>query len=310
MTKNELTGKITFVGIARPGEHFIDDFDIFTIDADGKDLKQLTFGGEWLLRPSYSPDGTKIAFVEMREVEDTDPFGPEIPDEYYGYIMNSDGTDRKLLIEMNLENGTSFCFSPDSKQLLFATDALYVIDTDGKNLKRIPVEGNPYSAAFTADGHNIIFIHVRETPAPYNHEYKWEPIGFFLIGLDGGNERLLYPFSLLGQHCQEWTVSPDGSKIAFVRNTIVEGSLMGSDIYVADLVFDLNVQGLKNLTEGIINTVGSPTFSPDSSHLAFIEHRNHKTRAFTIRVDGSDLRPLTVGDPPIPTEFSPFAWVR
>ena len=42
------------------------DHNIYTIGLDGKDLRQLTQGGD-NLAPSYSPDGQWIAFTSFRD---------------------------------------------------------------------------------------------------------------------------------------------------------------------------------------------------------------------------------------------------
>ena len=65
------------------GRIAFDNFeDVWTIDADGTDLTRLTRAPYPEFDPSWSPDGTEIAFRSERSGE------PEI------WIMNADGTGR------------------------------------------------------------------------------------------------------------------------------------------------------------------------------------------------------------------------
>ena len=50
-------GRIAFVS------SFVGSSDIYTMNPDGSDRKQLTFGQENEREPVWSPDGTKIAFA-------------------------------------------------------------------------------------------------------------------------------------------------------------------------------------------------------------------------------------------------------
>src|SRR4051794_23192754 len=55
--------------------------DIWTMDSDGSNKRQLTSGADWESYPSWSPDGSKIAFSEGNKV----------------LVMNADGTGKKAI---------------------------------------------------------------------------------------------------------------------------------------------------------------------------------------------------------------------
>jgi TolB protein len=86
------------------GRIAFDNFeDVWTIDADGADLTQLTRAPYPEFDPSWSPDGTEIAFRSERSGE------PEI------WIMNADGTGQRRLTD-----GLSPAWSPDGSLIAFS----------------------------------------------------------------------------------------------------------------------------------------------------------------------------------------------
>jgi TolB protein len=75
-------------------EHFngpnVTNYDIYVMDADGTNIRQLTDNPRVDATPSWSPDGKKIAFESARAVNGVLQ-GTQI------YVMNADGTDQRPL---------------------------------------------------------------------------------------------------------------------------------------------------------------------------------------------------------------------
>jgi Tol biopolymer transport system component len=67
--------------------------EIFTVDADGGNLKRLTDNGYWDVYPAWSPDGTRIAFLSQRESD------------FDIYMMNADGTGEHLFYDSGSHDG-------------------------------------------------------------------------------------------------------------------------------------------------------------------------------------------------------------
>lgn len=153
-----------------------DTGDIYTISADGTDLRQLTDNGldEY---PDWSPDGNTVAFGRLTEANgriytvnadggglrkltdppegfwDSEPSwstdGTKIaftrtsgkrPNRPDVFTMNADGTDIRKLTGKT-EGAYSPGFSPDGERIVFVGwkggNKLYVMNADGTNVRRV-----------------------------------------------------------------------------------------------------------------------------------------------------------------------------
>jgi len=176
---------------------------IYTVDADGTQLRQLTLPGEgqYDLQPSWSPDGTRIAFCSNRTGNE------EI------WVMDTDGGNPVQLTDHPARDATP-CWSPDGTRLAFATlrhgdegednREIYVMDADGSNPVRLTQSlGNDHSPSWSPDGTRIAF---RTSPTGAD-----VPTGIIVMDADGSNPTPL-PGAETGWR-PSW--SPDGAKIAF-----------------------------------------------------------------------------------------------
>jgi Tol biopolymer transport system component len=120
------------------------DEEIYVMDADGTNVRQLTSNRDFDSAPSWSPDGTEIAFEKAAG----GTFVPGVPaepgkeaEEKDIYVMRADGTDvRRLTDSPGLDEGP--VWSPDGTQIGFSSDRdgqqeIYVMDADGSNPRRL-----------------------------------------------------------------------------------------------------------------------------------------------------------------------------
>ena len=127
---------------------------LYVIDADGGRPRLLRSPG--LYGPTFSPDGTQIAFFDVLGDSDLNL-----------WVMNADGSDAHLLLRSAM-TGTVFgrpriAWSPDGSQLALegtadeslATTGIWVVNSDGSGLKKvIPLGTNPF---WSPDGSHIAY---------------------------------------------------------------------------------------------------------------------------------------------------------
>jgi Tol biopolymer transport system component len=70
--------------------------DIYSMAADGTDVRTLVTNGALDAAPAWSPDGTKIAFASTRRTPNCEPFGT-FPCQSDIYEMNSDGSAPRVV---------------------------------------------------------------------------------------------------------------------------------------------------------------------------------------------------------------------
>ena len=172
------------------------DLDIWTMDIDGKNPRQLTNtlgydGGPW-----WSPDGKQICFRA------------------YHPTVAKDQTEYQDLLKQHLIRPTTL--------------DLYVMNADGSNQRQITHDAKENIASFapswTHDGKALVFASNRADP-------KRRQFEAFKINLDGtGLERITYG----GQFDGFPNFSPDGTKFVWASNR--NGINRETNVFIADWV--------------------------------------------------------------------------
>jgi Tol biopolymer transport system component len=216
--------------------------EIYVMNSDGSNQTKLTNVGGWLGadHPSFSPDGSKIAFINPMN---DGTYNTEV------YVMNSDGSNRS-----RLTNDAAWEFSPswspDGSKLAYnyGVGDLHVMNADGTNHT---VLGWGYSPDWSPDGTRIAYGGAG---------------GIFVMNADGSNPIPLTS-DTTGVFDDEPAWSPDGSKIAFSRSTGAGGSTTYQ-------IFVMNADGsnLNSPTSGTPGKCMSPCWSPDGSKIAFCRY--------------------------------------
>jgi Tol biopolymer transport system component len=245
--------------------------DVWAIDADGTDVIRLTDSPGFDFDPSWSPDGTRIAFRSERSGD------PEI------WVMNADGSDQRRLAA-----GLSPAWSPDGSKIAYAgpgdilcppgqgleCSGLSIMNADGSEQHRVPdTDGGEYPS-WSPDGKRIAF----------NANLTGDHV-MYIVDADGAN---YVDLSAVGEGWQvDW--SPDGRSILFAsgRDQAAPGY---DDIYV------MRPDGseIRRLTNQKAYT---PAWSPDGEHVVF-----SAPGLFVMDPDGSGVTaiPTSVGETSLP----------
>ncbi len=252
--------------------HIINDsfaYEIYVMDNDGGNQRNLTNNPADDKDPSWSPDGKRIVFMSNRDGHAKHGWlTSDI------YVMDNDGGNLQRLTN-NDRFDESPSWSPNGKRIAFVGNrTIYVMDADGGNQQRLTENRTiDESPSWSPDGKYIVFMSTRVG----NTE-------IYVMDNDGGNQRNLTNNDRVDES-PSW--SPDGKHIAFTSWENVGGN---KDIYVID-----NDGGnQRNLTKHP-DADWEPVWSPDSKRIAFVSNRTKDLNRdiYVMDADGGNPRNLT-----------------
>jgi Tol biopolymer transport system component len=180
---------------------------------------------------------------------------------------------------------TGPAISPDGLQIAFAANTgsgshIFIMDTDGSNLKQLTKSDYNTSPAWSPDGSRIVF---EKDPGT-------EISDLYIIDVDGSNLTQITKVDSYSANSPDW--SPDGSRIIYYSNEDGDNE-----------IFTIHPDGTnkKQITNNTVEDT-DPEWSPDGSKIAFVRVVKSGQKIHIMNADGSGVYEMT---PSTGSESSP-----
>ncbi|MDD5330097.1 MAG: Tol-Pal system beta propeller repeat protein TolB [Sulfuricella sp.] len=237
-------------------------YELQVADADGYGAQTVLASNEPIISPSWSPDGTKLAYVSFERKK------PIV------YVQSLASSRRQVLAQFK-GNNSAPAWSPDGSQLAVVltkdgSSQIYLINADGSGVRRLSNSaGIDTEPAFSPDGASIVFTSDRGgSPQIYRMP---------LAG--GGAQRLTFE----GNYNVSPHFSPDGKSLVFIQRA------NGSSFHVA--LQDLATGQVQVLTDSRMDE--SPSFAPNGKMVLYATEIGGRGILAAVSSDGRVKQRLT-----------------
>ncbi len=250
--------------------------EIFIMDWDGQNSKQITFHKSISLSPAWAPDGKTIAYTQFA-------FHPKERSrnaDLFSYELN---TGKRWLLSFQKGINSGATFHPNGSEILFTLSSggnpdIYRMNNEGKNLKKItdgPKGSMNVEPSVSPDGKKIAF----------SSDRSGQPM-VYIMNYDGSDPKRV---TFAGDYNSTPRFSPDGTKLVFA----------GYDKGHFDL-FLMNSDGTNMIRltsakkpsgKGANNE--EPSFSPDGQHILFASDRSGKKQLYLTDLQGENEHRIT-----------------
>ncbi len=241
-------------------------YQIYVMNGDGSNVRQLTNFPPPNSEPTWSPDGSMIAFTS----------GKDDINNFTLYAIDVDGNNARRLLEPVAGDNWYPAWSPLGDRIIFQSNRdrnfeLYTVMVDSGQLTRLTQNDRVDSMpSWSPDGRKIAFVSDRDGDGE-----------IYVMDADGTNVvRLTHA---PGEDTQPaW--SPDGTKILFISDRTGNG-----EIYV------MNADGSNQTRLTFTDTYGewTPRWAMRGTKVLFSANYTNDWEIYLMDLDGSNLIRLT-----------------
>lgn len=272
-------GRLIFAANRRVRGRYFFSTDIYTLGADGTELRGVLRGIHTHNNPSMARDGSVIAFDSFR-------FGGADV-----FVVRPDGSALRNLTATTEQNFFARP-TPDGERVVFQSERegqrdLYIMDRDGSdvhNLTRHPEDDR--APSISRDGNTVAF-------ASFRHS-SWGDL--YTMDLDGGNVSRVTPdgfFEELNQFPVRTSITPNGDAILFEAVPI----LVEGDAHWDIWRIERDGSEAKRLTHspGTVRAAG-PEVSPDGKTFLYFSNQTGDYEIYRMPIEGGT--PVRLTDSP------------
>jgi TolB protein len=241
--------------------------EIWVMEPDGKNQRQITHFNSTSIEPSISPDGTKVAFTSYARGN------PGI------FVFSVDPVRDLRFYNQGASVNSSPSFTPDGKQIIYSSSAgrccrIFLANLDGSGFRPVSslssIDTEPKVNPKT--GGEIVFSSGRSGPEQ-----------IYRMNMDGADVERLTDGTGEAANAS-W--HPGGQIIAYAWT---RGYAAGAwNIFSMDVASRKYVQ----LTHGEGKNE-HPSWAPDGVHIVFSSTRSGRPQIYTMLANGTQVQPLT-----------------
>jgi TolB protein len=245
--------------------------EIWAMDYDGADPRQITHLGTLSISPHVSPDNSRIAFSSLDK---------------YNWRIRMYSLSLNRMVEFNSPSGVTLspAWSSNGARLAFSSDRaggdseIYATGPNGGGIQRLTnFHGPDVSPCWNPKTNSQIAWVSGRTGLPQ----------IYIMDSDGANVQRMTD----GGYATSPSWSPNGQFLAFAWNRKYgPGAPGGQDIYIMDIASHRWTQLTHDAGRNDF-----PSWSPDGRHIVFQRAGAGGTQIWSMLADGTDQQPLTDG---------------
>lgn len=257
------------------------EFDIFSMNPDGSDVRRLTTNPATDRQSDWSPDGRSLAYTVRK---------PNSAINFEVARMTAAGTGHRVLTATETGQASSQpAWAPDGRSILFRRSGPGRVSTiwqmgplgERPALRFAPAQP-PLYPSWSPDGRRVAFAGILSPTGDTDR-------GIFTLNADGSAPATLFDVAGAYDSAPAW--SPDGARIAFESNADVGGANPEGDMEL----WVMRADGSRpmQLTRNALHDEG-PSWSPDGRLLVYTSGADDTHGdIYVMPAAGSDARRLT-----------------